>query len=297
MSIRCGPHVHRGPGETHTLAAAIEAARKVAADAGFEMAAASLFVGGPKKRVITLDAGELPALRGYLRQTGIRVIAHGAYVDAPFKGDPSAGAFIRKEAEVCIAAGIAGLVVHLPKLPVASVIKYAGRMLVEVPEGADFRVYLETPAFPGDELYDQPESLADMFRELRAVDPGGKRLGLCVDTAHLHVAGIDLSAYAAADNWFRRLEARSADIPPEAIVLHLNDAVHPRGRGPDRHEALLRGAVWGDWAERPHASGLAAVLDYATRNATTMILERKPDEKLISDYHILRELVPALRVQ
>ena len=292
-----GAHINRyhAQGGRPSMVAHIAAAcEEAAAEAGFELKAAAIFVGGPKSRTITLTVEERGALRAYVARTGLRVIAHSSYGAQPWRGDPSAAAYIREELGVCQEAGISGLVVHLPKLPASEVVRYAGRLLNR---GApDVRIYLETPAVrPADSLYETPAKLASLFRAIRAVDPDLAHFGLCVDSAHLWTCGVDLQSYDAAAEWFDRLEAVAGVIPPAAVAIHFNDSLRPRGVGPDAHAGLARGKIWGGYRDRLGESGIAAVVDYAHRHGTPTILERKPKEALKSDYLILRELAGSSR--
>ena len=288
-----GPHVTRDharaahAGARPSIVEHIEAARLEAAEgAGFAITAAAIFVGGPKNRAINLRAEERAPLREYIARRGIRVIAHSSYAAQPWRGDPDAARYIREELRVCQEAGVSGLVVHLPKLPAAEVLRYAGRLVDEA--APDVRLYLETPAVrPSESFYETPAKLAALFSEL---DPGADRFGLCVDTAHLWVCGVDLRSYAAADGWLRELEAR---VPPDRVMFHLNDAERPRGVGPDTHAPLASGEIWGGYSDDLAASGLAAFTDYARRHDTPVILERKPHGALKSDYLVLRRLAPA----
>jgi endonuclease IV len=300
-----GPHVNRyhaqsrGPGASPRgpgagrpgLAEHIEAARAEAlAVSGFKVTAAAVFVGGPSRREITLTPEERPALREYLARSGIRVIAHSAYCAAPWGGDPAAARHIREELGVCQEAGISGLVVHLPKLPVGAVMRHIRHL--QNPDAPDVRVYLETPAVrPAESYYERPAKLAQLFAAIRAeVDPELAHFGLCVDTAHLWVCGVDLQSYEAASAWLDALESISDVVPPEAVMFHLNDSIRPRGVGPDAHAPLAAGMLWGPLRGRPGRSGLAAFVDYALRHAAPVILERAPKESLANDYQILREL-------
>lgn len=293
---RVGPHVsryHADPTSSPSLTAHIEAARAAAEhEAGFAVTAAAVFVGGPHNRQIILGDDEARELRAYVARTGMRVVAHSAYSASSWaRGDPDAARFIREEAAVCQAAGIVGLVVHLPKAPPATVMRYLGRLAD--PGAPDVRIYLETPAVvPGETHYETPEKLAALFREIRAVlDPDLARFGLCVDTAHLWTSGIDLRTYADANAWLARLEQVHDSIPHDRIILHLNDSLRAIGTGPDAHAGLALGRIWGRYLGRMGESGLAAFVDYAQRHGTVCILERKPKEALVNDYRILRELV------
>ena len=295
-----GAHINRvhATGKRPSIAAHIEAARREAEhEAGVRLTAASIFVGGPKDRRITLGEAEGLELREYIERTGIRVVAHSAYSAVPWRGDPDAARFIREEAATCQAAGIGGLVVHLPKAPVEQVMRYLPRLYN--PAAADVRVYFETPAVVSREsYYETPEKLAELFRAIREqLDPELGHFGLCVDTAHLWTSNIDLQSYAAASDWFSRLEAVAGVIPHSCVICHLNDSQKPRGVGPDAHAPLAQGEIWEGYRGRIGESGLAAITDYAQRHDTTIILERKPREALKGDYLILRELMPGVAVE
>jgi endonuclease IV len=294
-----GAHISRyhAPGERPSIAAHIEWARREAElEAGVRLSAAAIFVGGPKGRQITLHESEGLELRGYIARTGTRVVAHSSYSAVPWRGDPDAARFIREEAGVCQAAGIEGLVVHLPKAPAAQVLRYAGSLLN--PEAPSVRLYFETPAVsPRETYYETPEKLAALFRGLRErLDPPLSSFGLCVDSAHLWTSNVDLQSYAAASDWLTRLEAAADAIPHDRVMVHLNDSVRPRGVGPDAHAPLARGKIWESYCDKLGESGLAAFTDYAQRHDTITILERKPKEALLSDYRILRELMPSVAV-
>lgn len=293
-----GPHVNRyhAKGQRPSITAHIEAARREAEhDAGFRMTAASIFVGGPHDRRINLQETEGDELKGYIARTEMVVIAHSSYSAVPWRGDPDAAAFIRKEAGICQASGVSGLVVHLPKLPIASVAKYIPRLYS--PDAPDVRIYLEIPPVrPGESYYETPKKLAALFRMIRSgLDENLSHFGLCIDTAHLWTCGIDVQSYEAAENWLAELEAISDVIPHDCVMIHLNDSLRLRGVGPDAHAPLAEGKIWESYRGKLDKSGLAAFTDYAQRHDTPVILERKPKEALKGDYLILRDLVPSTR--
>jgi endonuclease IV len=260
-------------------------------EAGFKMTAAALFVGGPHNRKIILSAPEIIEMRDFIEASGQAVIAHSSYTAVPWRGDPDAAKFIREEAAVCQAAGIAGLVVHLPKMPVKNVLPYIPRLLN--PEAPTVRIFLEIPAVrPRESFYETPEKISALFKGLRAdIDPELRHFGLCVDTAHLWTCGVPLQSYAEADGWLTELEMTSAIIPHEVVMIHLNDSLRALGVGPDAHAALTHGRIWEEYQNRITDSGLAAFTDYAQRHNTITIIERKPKELITSDFHILRKLV------
>jgi len=293
-----GPHVDRvhARGKPRpTITAHIRAARAAAAGADFDARSFQIFVANPRNKAITMRPEEEAELRAYLAgNPGLRVTAHGTYSDYPWHGSEKAVAFIHKELEICERAGITGLVIHLGKPDVAAVMGYIPRLLAGPSPVA---IYLETPAVkPENANYETPEKLAALFHQLRTLDPDLCRFGLCIDTAHLWSCGVDLSSFEAAEAWLTRLEAVADVIPPDRIMLHLNDSLEPCGNGVDAHGPLLAGRIWGGYADRPQQSGLAAFVDYAVRNKIEVILERKPAAALLEDYTHIDRLTDCARL-
>lgn len=312
-----GIHVNRGSTAGHagharrSILEHILAAQKLAADeGGVDLRAAAIFVAGPRNREITLHEEEAAELRRHIEASHLFVVAHNTY-SAPLwahalvehassqKKDTS---FICKQLEVCASAGIQGFVLHLPKAPPSVVIQGITVLFAQALAQARAmpRIYLETPAVrPTESYYETPKKLAALFTAIGGADgpdPGLKRFGLCIDTAHLWTCGVDISSYAVTDQWFRALERYHDVIPPTSIMIHLNDSLRELGTGPDAHAGLARGKIWEPYRKRLGESGLAAVVDYAKRHKVPMILERNHAEELKYDYFILRALDPGLAV-
>lgn len=294
-----GLHVDRvhAAGKRPSITAHIKAARAAGAAAGFAARAFQVFVAGPRNAKVTLKDEEADELREYLDGEGreAAVYAHGTYVDFPWHGSLDAAGFVRAEVALCARAGISGLVVHLGKPDVEEVMKFIPRLVSTV---SGVLIFLEVPHVkPENSHYETPEKLADLFRAIRRLDPTLCRFGLCIDTAHLWSCGVDIQSFDAAEDWLRRLEAVAAAIPPNRIIFHLNDSKDKRGSGVDHHAPLLAGEIWGEYAERPRQSGLAAFVDYIVRHETPAILERKPVEALLDDYSVLDSLTHAARLE
>jgi ubiquinone/menaquinone biosynthesis C-methylase UbiE len=238
-----------------------------------------------------MDKESATQLRAYIAAENIVVVAHSAYVAPLFGGDPDAARYVREEIAVCAAAGISGLVVHLPKAPIEAVAKYIPRILG--PDSARVRVFLETPAVtPPDTYYETPEKLVALFDALHEIDPDRTLFGLCVDTAHIWTSGVDISSRAAAQEWLDRLAPLTA--LGISLIIHVNDSRRECGTGPDSHAGLMAGQIWGEYAGHPEASGLAAVIAYACQQRSIVILERKPEAALEADYRLLASMAPSL---
>jgi deoxyribonuclease-4 len=70
---------------------------------------------------------------------------------------------------------------------------------------------------------------------------GDERVGLCIDTCHLHAAGHDLSTPAGFRAAFGRL-ARAVG-RHRIGLLHVNDSRDPSGSRRDRHESIGQGSI------------------------------------------------------
>jgi deoxyribonuclease-4 len=95
---------------------------------------------------------------------------------------------------------------------------------------------LEITAGQGSSLGYQLEHLARIIEGVR--EP--KRLGVCLDTAHLFAAGYDFRG--AKYDAFRKQIEKTVGIS-RVKVLHLNDSKKPLGSRVDRHEHIGRGTI------------------------------------------------------
>jgi deoxyribonuclease-4 len=109
------------------------------------------------------------------------------------------------------------------------------RALIEVP--SEVRVLLETTPGSGSSLGASFLQLAELIE--RVAQPQRARLGVCVDTCHVWVAGYDL--VDDYDGVFQQFDdALGFD---RLRVFHCNDSVAGRGSHRDRHAHIGEGAL------------------------------------------------------
>jgi deoxyribonuclease-4 len=110
------------------------------------------------------------------------------------------------------------------------------------------------------------------------------RLGVCLDSCHLYVSGIDVTDPAALDACLDELDA---SIGLDRLrALHINDAAAPLGSNRDRHANVLEGELGerlGVFLANPRLQGLPAVLE------TAGPANRGPDANEIRKTKELRE--------
>jgi len=102
------------------------------------------------------------------------------------------------------------------------------------------RLLIEPTAGGGGALASDASSLAAYLDVLGRDD----RIGVCLDTCHMHAAGHDLSS---ADGFAAALRAYAKAAGRGAIgLIHVNDSRDPAGSKRDRHESIGRGTIGRD---------------------------------------------------
>lgn len=175
------------------------------------------------------------------------VVAHDSYLinlgspdDA--KWEQSIGAFT-DELQRCDQLGVPFLVTHpgahMGSGEEAGLARVAAGVARALAASESTTVLLETTAGQGTYL---GGTFAHLGRLLTLIAPEHlDRVGVCLDTCHVFVAGYDISTpegYAATWEEFDREVGRD-----RLRVLHLNDAKKPLGSHADRHEGIGKGFI------------------------------------------------------
>ena len=117
---------------------------------------------------------------------------------------------------------------------------------------------LENSAGAGGTIGRSLDELAVIFDALGRHE----RLGICLDSCHLYVSGIDVTDPAALDRLLEEVDER---IGLERLrLLHANDAKAPLGSNRDRHDNIgdgLMGEGLGVFLAHPKLQDLPAVLE------------------------------------
>jgi deoxyribonuclease-4 len=102
---------------------------------------------------------------------------------------------------------------------------------------AKVRIALENTAGQGSCLGNQLEHLAAIYEAVETP----KRLGLCIDTAHLFAAGYDIRSGKGWDKAIRQIDKLIGQ--KEILAFHLNDSKTGLGSRVDRHEHIGKGKI------------------------------------------------------
>jgi deoxyribonuclease IV len=104
-------------------------------------------------------------------------------------------------------------------------------------------------------------SLDELTAIFEALD-GHERLGICLDSCHLFVSGVDVTDRAALDALLDDVDARIG--LDRLRVLHVNDSKAPLGSNRDRHENIGEGLIGerlGTFLAHPTLQHLPAFLE------------------------------------
>jgi len=195
-----------------------------------------------------LSGEEVRAFQAARRQTRIRsVFAHASYLINLAAPDPVAWAravdVFADELARAEALGLGAVVIHPGSHMGAGLEAGLARITAGIDaalgrtRGYRVKVALENTAGAGHTIGRSFAELAALIE--RSAVP--ERLGVCIDTCHLHAAGYDL---LTAAGYRRTLDECVAVLGARRILaFHLNDARAPRGSGLDRHEHIGQGAL------------------------------------------------------
>lgn len=197
--------------------------------------------GGPAKRVDMLDVAAFLELTAHHALTPI--LAHAAYTLNPCSADAKTRIFARDAMQDDLARMelLPGNMYtfhpgsHVGQGLDAGIELIAGQLDVVLTPAMTTTVLLETMAGKGSEV-------GSSFRELREIRDRVRlpeKLGVCLDTCHIHDAGYDI-----VGNLDGVLKEFDEIVGLNCLrAIHLNDSLHPRGSRKDRHARIGEGHI------------------------------------------------------
>jgi endonuclease IV len=285
-----GPHIHREYKGANTLTEHMLAAIKQAAEHDVVVGVVQVFISDPRSRKLCVFDNKLASA---LKEHNIIGFAHGTYSDVPWSDKDwvakKAVKFIRVEMVALSAQGLVGLIIHLPcNGDFHKTAKGIKNVFAEDFDSGAI-LYLETPATkPEKSVWHKPESYGKLLQMLSKKDMA--RVGICVDTAHLHACGVDLRNYDDARAWFEEFYEVVFPLIGNRIFIHFNDSKSELGSGIDIHEALGAGTIWKD--VDICASGIRAVVEFVRARRIPAVFERNGADPYPTDYIALHSVCP-----
>ena len=216
------------------------------------------------------DPASLERFRERRAEAGIGgVVCHALYLcnlaapdDTVYEKSVAA---MRNTMEVAGAIGADGVVFHVGSHLGSGFEKGLERVLPALAQvlelcTGDTWLLMENSAGAGGTIGRSIEELATLYERLDR----HPRLGICLDSCHLYVSGIDVTDPAVLDAC---LDEVDAGLGLERLrALHVNDSATPLGSNRDRHANILEGELGeklGVFLGNPRLQGLPAVLEVA----------------------------------
>ena len=208
-----------------------------------------------------------------------RVTSHASYLANLASPNPelykgSIG-LMRTEIERAEQLGIHLLVFHPGAFTTSTLEEGTARIaaacaqLIKETAGSSVVLCFENVAGQGSTIGRTFEELADLYNRTAQTAGDTNRLGFCIDTAHAHAAGYDLSTRAGAE---RALAEMTAKLGVGAVkCLHVNDSKTPCGSRVDRHAHIGEGTIG--------LAGFAAVVNHPAFAGIPKIMETPKEEK------------------
>jgi len=249
--------------------------------------AVQVFTQSPRMWRPTAHAPEqIERFRARRVEAGVEaVVCHALYLVNLAGPDPElhtkSVSSMRATLETAAAIGAEGVVFHVGSHLGAGLEEGLGLVvpaLRELLELTDDRLWLvlENAAGAGGTIGRSTDELAAIVDRL----DGHPRLGVCLDSCHWWVSGVDITDPAVLDAALDELDDRIG--LDRLRCLHVNDAAVGLGSNRDRHASLGLGTI-GD--------GLATFLAHPAFQGLPAILETPgPDGTYVGELRLLREL-------
>jgi deoxyribonuclease-4 len=197
------------------------------------------------------------------------VLCHAVYLCNLASPDPvtyeRSVAALRNTTEVACGIGAGGIVFHVGSHLGAGLEAGLERVVPALEQALEVCtdetwLLMENSAGAGGTIGRSIEELATIHERVGR----HPRLGVCLDSCHLWVSGVDVTDPAALDACLDELDAAVG--LDRLRALHVNDAAAPLGSNRDRHANILEGELGerlGVFLSSPRLQGLPAVLEVA----------------------------------
>jgi deoxyribonuclease-4 len=230
-----------------------------------------LFTQSPRMwRPTNHDPANLEAFKERRAELGIApggVLAHALYLVNLAAPDDEiyekSRAAMRNTMEVACAIDADGVVFHVGSHLGAGMEVGLARCVPALKEALELStdttwLLMEDSAGAGGTIGRSIEELGALFDACGAHE----RLGVCLDTCHLYVSGIDVTDRGILDDLVREVDERIG--LDRLRALHINDAADPLGSNRDRHANIGEGQLGdklGAFLSHPKLQGLPAFLE------------------------------------
>jgi len=234
---------------TPSVLAGLQYAQSIGANA------AQIFLGSNRsasmKTKTKFTSEDIQEIRELLSTSRMQLIVHTIYLLNLCKAPPSSGqmkwmhANIWHDMEYGAKLGAKCVVLHLGSrmnIPIqealTNLISNINHIIRKAPPG--IQLALETAAGAGSQVGYTLEELAVIWNGVK--HNGTKKIGICIDTAHIFVAGEDISTVEGIKDYMRRFNSLIGW--GHITNFHINYSRYPLGSRHDEHRGIGSGLVY-----------------------------------------------------
>jgi len=177
----------------------------------------------------------------YIKKNNIIIIVHVSYsINLSKNWSPNSSHILQLINEIKYAYKIGSpyIVIHTGKqmdLPLSVALNNMYSSLLHVLKFTNIKILLETPSGQG------TETLTDIENFCKFIKKFDDKIGICIDTCHIFVAGNDIRTQKNIDIFFRTID-KIVGID-KVKLCHLNDSKNDVGSRIDRHEVIGKGFI------------------------------------------------------
>ncbi len=268
-----------------------------------------IFIKNPHGYDKLVTSKELLELRDY------NVFVHSSYVST--MKNTKGIAQIKSQLKMCDIMDSNGLIVHLPKLTIDEIVE---SIKLIKPDDFNTKIYLENKVIKhneskcgsifdiGDESdieektdisifdscdeYNTPKQINKLYKNI--LKSGFNNVGICIDTAHLWVSGVDITTKNDMKKYLNALCKNKHLLEKNNLLFHINDSHNNIASYVDHHD-YFGSKIWkhykdnNDWKE----SGIYYLIRFCIKNKISMLMESR--EHNIDQEYIFLHMFPELR--
>lgn len=247
--------------------------------------AGQIFIGSPqqlqnKNIDKRLNESEQRKVREIVKKNKFKLFVHGSYMvnlARPLGENTAPLKSLIEELHSGEKIGAKGVVIHVGKTKrlfdvdkgIANMIENIVFVLSKI-DKMKIRLLLESAAGVGSEIGSNLDEFSNIvngvFKRIKGT-PSENNFGICLDTAHLHSAGIDLRSKKAAKTFLKEFHQRIG--LQHVKLIHFNDSEREIGSRVDRHAAVGMGYI-----TLLNAEGMKEITQVAQKLGIPLILER-----------------------
>ena len=253
------------------------------------------------KTKIKLTEEDAAQTKEAIKESGIFLVTHGSYLLNLCNPVDNSTKWLRdnliEDLEFADKCGSVGVIIHMGSQNVKikgkkvsiSYDEALGNMVANIREilnefKGNAKIILETCSAEGAKIAKTVEQFCQLYNSFTEIEKG--RIGLCVDTCHIFVAGYSINLPSGFHDYFQKFDDLIG--LSKITCFHMNDSKAPLASRRDRHENIGKGYIYKD-----NMYALRMVKHIAKEYSIPMILEthdKSPYSTYQKEIALIRDL-------